>query len=309
MAILDVIGQLFGDPKSWSLTDADTSGPLPSGGGGPLQFKGQFVPQDMTENVGAVIPETEAVNKATPDLQWVSGESETFNFTARLFAASPVPDLGDLAAALISGREINVKKQVNMLKLFAKRDETLKRQRKFTFAAGAEIGFTCFIKSVQFKYDEFRYNGSLRGCVLQIVLQKIGDDQTTVAKIDELAIVKSAAGITAASIGIVKLAGVKLIPGLSLHTVVRTITAKAGDNHESIALRYYKSALLGDIIRRTHPEKPQIQANDKITIIDATEAKNIEVTPQSVALKENSAGLALREETFAAKNISTVVFI
>lgn len=289
MGVFDVAGELFGfsDAKGWQLEGIDN--------GFGITFKGDFLAENQTETIGSVLGESSSINTASPNFQWLHGEAEPFSFTARLFASTAFQ---------------NVKQQVELLKSFARRDEKLKRAPQFVYTSGTEIGFSCFVRGVRFLYDELRSDGTLRGAVVSITLQKIADTVTEEAGSSLAGKIKSAAGIIAGAAGIISnIRSRKNVPGASPHTINRTIITKQGDTFEKLAAREYGNALKGDILRRAQPDKVDFKPNTVIDLLDRTEVIQIVVTPQSIALKDTPENLALRELKLAARNRPTSIFI
>jgi len=289
MAFLEVIGELFGfsDAKGWALVGEDP--------GFSTEFRGEYISENMTESIGSTLGETTTINKALPDQQWLHGESEPFTFTSRLFASNSFQ---------------NIKQQIELLKSFARRNKDLKRAPIFLFTAGTEIGFTCFVRGARFRYDELRSDGSLRGAVVDITLQKIEEIVTEAAATSLASQIKFAAGIVSAAPGIASSVGRLLdIPGGSLHTIGQTVTVVDGDTYESIAEKQYGDALLGDILRRTKPDKATLSPNDNVDLVDAVEIASIPVTQQSVSMKNTPENLALREEFLELRERSTTIFV
>jgi len=289
MAFLEVIGELFGfsDRKGWTLVAQDP--------GIKLEFKGDFISENMTETVGSILGENTTVNKQKPNQQWLGGESEPFSFQSKLFAHNSFK---------------NIKQQVETLKSFTKRDKDLRRAPIFLFTAGTEIGFTCFVRGVRFLYDELRSDGSLRGANVSITLQKIEETITEDAATSLASQIKFAAGIISGSAGIANQLGrIINIPGGSLHTIDRTHKVIDGDTFESIADQEYGNALLGDVLRRAQPELGDLKAGDNVLLVESTEINQIRITQQAVALKNTQENLALREEFLELRNRKTTIFV
>ena len=289
MAFLEVIGELLGfsDAKGWILEGQDP--------GFNTKFEGQFISENMEETIGSILSESSTVNKDKPDFQWVGGESETFTFTTRLFATNSFK---------------NIKQQTELLKSYARRQAQLKRAPRCLFTAGTELGFTCFVRGVRFRYDELRSDGSLRGVICDITLQKIEDTVTKDAATSLASQIKFAVGIIAGVAGIASTAKKLLnIPGGSLHTIDRTIEVKQGFTFERIAQMEYGNALLGDVLRRAQPEKANLKVADTVLLVEPTEIIQIPVTQQAVALKNTQENLALRDEYIALRNRKTTIFV
>lgn len=289
MAFLQVLGELFGfsDNKGWVLEGQDP--------GFNTKFEGQFLSENMEETIGSVLNETTTVNKSKPDFQWLSGEAEVFTFTTRLFASNSFK---------------NIKQQTELLKSFARRQDQLKRAPRCLFTSGTELGFTCFVRGVRLRYDELRSDGSLRGVVCDITLQKIEDTVTKDAATSLASQIKFAVGVISGVAGIASSAKRLLnIPGGSLHTIDRTVEVKQGFTFERIAQMEYGNALLGDVLRRAQPDKVNLKIADKVLLVEATEIIQIPVTQQAIALKNTQENLALREEFLELRNRKTTIFV
>ena len=293
MAFGDVVGELFGwsANTAWSLVGDDAKN-------ADLTFEGQFTAQNFTEGGGdATLGETNSINKSAPNFQFLNNDGETVTFQSRFYATTSFK---------------NVKQQIELLRSFKKRDPDLKRPPKFLFTFGTEIQFTCFVRKIDFNYDELRSDGSIRGVIANITLQKL--DQTlqgTEAAATSLASqIKFAAGVVAGAAGIISQVKSKInIPGGSLHTLDRTRLVKQGDTFETIAQQEYGNAIVGDVLRRAQPEKANLKTGDEVILVDPTEINTIEVTPQAVALKLTPENQVLKEEFFNLRKRKTTIFV
>ena len=290
MAFLDVVGEVFGftSNKGWSLVGQD---PQVS----TLNFTGDFIAENQSESVGSRLDEQGSLNKPKPNFQWLGGEAEAFQFQSRIWARDSFT---------------SVKPQIELLKSMARRNKDLRRAPIFLFTSGTEIGFTCFVKGVQFEYDEHKADGSIQGAVVSIGLQKIDDTIVQAAATSLAAQIKQAAGIVAAAAGIGSIVGrIKNIAGFSVHTLGRDVTVKSGETFESIAKREYGSALIGDILRRAQPDKFDLKVGDKIFLIEPSEARQIRVTQQSVSQKDTVVNQQLKNDFFELRNRKTTIFV
>lgn len=290
MSFLEVVGELFGYSanKGWSLLGQDPQVRN-------LEFRGDFIAENMSEQVGSRFGEQNSLNKERPNFQWLSGEAEAFTFNTKIWARDSFT---------------SVKPTIELLKSMARRNKELKRSPVFLFTAGTEIGFTCFVRGVKFDYDELKADGSIQGAVVAITLQKIDETVVEAAATSLAAQIKQAAGIVSAAAGVASIVGrVRQIAGFSVHTIGRTVVVKSGDTFEAIAQREYGNALLGDILRRAQPEKFDLQIGDKIFLIEGSEARQIPVTPQAIALKETIENKALNDEFFELRNRTTTIFV
>lgn len=293
MAILDVVGELFGfsDSKAWTLTGDDLEF-------NDLNFQGQFMAQNFRESGGdAELGESTTLNKEKPNFQFLSNDGETVTFQTRFYATDSFK---------------NIKQQIELLRSLKKRDPDLKRPPKLLFTYGTETEFTCFVRRVDYLYDELRSDGSIRGVIASITLQKL--DVTFIgskaAATSLAAQIKAAAGVAAAAAGIAAQIKSKVdIPGASPHTVDRKKIVRQGETFESIAQREYGSALLGDVLRRAQPGKANLKVGDAIVLLDADEISEIEVTPQSVPLKATPNNQELRQEFLDLRKRKTTVFV
>lgn len=292
MAFFDVVGELFGfGGKTWRMTVIDSASDLKG-----KSFEGQFIAQEMEEEIGSFLGENTTVNKGTSNFQWIRGEPDAFSFVSRVFATDGFK---------------NVRQKIELLKSLAKRDPKLKRAPKIRFEAGTEIAFICFIRGIKFSYDELRSDGSLRGAVVSFELQKL-DIATDLPKAasDLAKQIKLGIGVVAGAVGIIdQLKPRKFIPGGSLHTIGRTRKVTQGDTFESIAADEYGDALLGDILRRLQPEIVNLVPGDEVELVESAEINTIPVTPQSVALKNTTQNLELRQIKLDARNRPTVIFV
>ena len=94
-----------------------------------------------------------------------------------------------------------------------------------------------------------------------------------------------------------------------MHTIDRTRLVHSGDTFERIAQQEYGVAILGDVLRRVQPDKANLVVGDKVILIEAAEINNIDVTPQSTALKLTQENNALREEFLTLRNRKTTIFV
>lgn len=293
MAFGDVLGELFGFSanKAWSLIGDDAKN-------SDIEFEGQFTAQNYKESGGdASLGESNSINKEAPNFQFLNNDGEIVTFQSRFYTTDSFK---------------NVKQQIELLRSFKKRDPDLKRPPKFLFTFGTEIQFTCFVTKISFDYDELRSDGSLRGVVASITLQKL--DQTlqgTEAAATSLASqIKFAVGIVAGAAGIISQVKSKLnIPGGSLHTIDRTHIVRRGDTFEKIAQLEYGDALLGDILRRAQPDKVNLKPGDEVILLDPAEIGTIEVKPQSVPLQRTPENNVLKETFFEKRNRKTTIFV
>ena len=258
--------------KSWTLKNNDNPQEL---------ITGQFTATGYTENAGAKIPDVSTVNNEEPFPQWVGGEGETVNFTARIWQ--------------VHGG-ISIQDDVETLKRATKKDSELNRAPIYTFTWGTEIAFRCFVVSVGgIKYDEISESGEIKGATFSLVLRRL-DNVTPEGVVNVGELVDEFIEIATNPSLLID------VIGGSPHKKSKTIKAKEGDTFESIAKQEYGNALLGDVLRRAQPEKVNLLPGDEVILIDDVEINTIAVTPQSVPMKANDEAKAVRQLKFEERN-------
>jgi len=265
------------------------------------EFKGQFIAEDLTENVGSRVAENQALNQSETDKKYLSGDTETITFRTRIWATSSIK---------------NVKESIEKLKSFARRRDDLKRAPIFTFTAGTEIQCLCFVRSVGgIRYANPRSDGTIRGAEFTVTLTKIEELQEPRQGLSIASLVKTGLGIVSAAAGIVSSLGKINIPGGSLHTKGKQVIVKQGQDFEHIAQREYGDALVGDILRRAHYNKPlsqikqALEIGDVIDLVDENEIFGIAVTPQSVPLIDDTVRLTNIKNHFETRGESRTIYV
>ena len=122
---------------------------------------GQFTPQQITQNIGANIPEAGGYGRNSPIIQWIGGQLRTFTFQARLFSRHR--------------DDSTAEQKLQELEYLMEAHPGLGRPPLVTFFWGIAIpdGFPCFVESLGgINYDEIRPDGSLRGVTLSITLKR-----------------------------------------------------------------------------------------------------------------------------------------
>lgn len=228
MALLDT---LFGQ-KAWFLRNEDTK----------QTIQGQFEPEDLTQNIGANYSDIGVLNKQDPIVQFISGELETVSFRATLFNRDEL--IG------------NAEKDLEVLKLWTKRDSKLGRPPILSFWVGK--GFVnltrCVLKGLGgISFMKPTLTGSMKAASLSITLWKYTPYSLDVP-----------------------------LPGETRYHV-----SKRGDYYEWITLREYGSTALGDVIRKRHPDKPNVQIGDIIKLPSIEVIRTERVEPKSIPLRDS----------------------
>lgn len=289
MALLDVLGELTGfstPKKAWALKNNDDGSVI----------RGQYMPIDYTENAGAQLNDSNTVNQQDPFAQWIGGEVETSSFRVRIFATHSFKQIKNDVAKL----KKSIRKPSNP-------NSPLKRAPIFTFTYGSDIAYTCFVRGLGgIKYDEIRSDGTLRGAEFTLTLRRLETIPTREQGTSLASKIKLAAGAIVAVAGIADVVGLVNIPGGSLHKIGRKIQAKDGDTFESIAASEYGAADRGDILRRVQPNKANLKPGDSVILVDPVEIFDIEVTPQSVALKDTETVQVVKDKKFEQRNRTAI---
>lgn len=319
MSLVNSIATAFGfaSNRTWRLRSLDNP---------DNKFIGQFQPTNFTENVGATLTQNQPQGQQQPTLQWSSGELETVTFGARLYQTSPIQTLfgdalsnpiGTAFSALGAGEETEegtVREQIDKLKQFTRKNPDFGRIERCMFSYGVEMEFEVFVRSVGgIVYDDIRSDGTIRGATFQITLEKIkAENQADVAGTSLAALITSGIGIISTIAGAASFAASNNainIPGGSLHTIGKTITAKQGMSFESIALQEYGNPLLGDILRRAQPERANLKPGDKVILVKKEEILQMRVTPQAVALRNSQTNRTLLQEYLTLRGTPATIIV
>ncbi|KKM76779.1 hypothetical protein LCGC14_1376670 [marine sediment metagenome] len=243
-------------------------------------IKGQFHAEGITENVKSNYSEEFALGRQTPLTQFVHGETETISFTGRLYAAR----------AFLESVDEDIKK----LKEWVRRDESLGRPPLLSFSMGdGHVQFEkCFIESLSgITYDRPTALGALRHVTFTVNLRQFTDFELPAFQLPGLGAIAGAVGLN-----------------------TRFHTASRGDYYETLTEIEYRDPLLGDVIRRENPDKPNIQVGDVILLPSSGSVVGQRVTQQSVPLKtgfdrKDTPQRALRLDFLRTRNRSLTSFV
>jgi len=266
------------------------------------EFIGQFVAEDVTENIGARISNDGSLNKDETSKKYLGGSGDTTTFKARIFATNTLK---------------NVKTGIRQLKSFAKRDPALKRAPIFRFQAGTEIAMMCFVKSPGgIVYDRPRRDsGAIRGATFNMALEVIEELPTKQDGMTVASLIKTGLGIALAAAGISNSLGKINIPNASLHSKGKRMVIKQGQTFEEIARIEYEDALSGDVLRRVYYQQPlsqiksALETGDIIDLVDAVDLAGVDVTPQSEFLKDALVNRQVISDQFALRGTNKTIFV
>lgn len=260
-------------------------------------IKGQFHAEGITESVSSSYAEQHALNRQSPIMQFLHGNSETIEFTGRLFAARARPEsIGiPISSIPILGKLIGetVDEDIKKLKEWVRRDDKLKRPPLLSFSLGD--GHVQMEKCVLTAVDGITYDrptalGALRHVTFNVKLSKFVDFDLSKFSL---------------SLGQFE----ALVFGNT-----RFHTASRGDYYETLAGIEYNNPLLGDVIRKQNPSKPNLQIGDVTLLPSSRKVVGQRVTQQSVPLKtgfdrRDTPQRALRLEFFRLRERPRASFI
>jgi len=120
---------LFGLPQEWFLMNHDSG----------EQLQGQFVAENVNENIGATYAERFPLNSQFPIMQFVHGNNDTVSFNGRFFRTSELFGMGT-----------DPYESLALLKSWARRDDKTKRPPLLMFWIGdAHVGLHyCVIEQI-----------------------------------------------------------------------------------------------------------------------------------------------------------------
>lgn len=213
-------------------------------------IQGQFEAEDLVENVSTKYSKISSLNRQNPILQYIGGELDTVTFKARMWnqiSGATAAHLARFGAASDT---------LEKLKSWARRDDKTGRPPILQFSAAGDHPLAydkCVIESLGgISYDPPTTLGKMRGVTVTITLLKYTDYTLEGYKGGE----------------------------------TRYHHAKTGDYYELLTYREYGSAMMGDIIRKRHPGKLNIQTNDIIKLPSIEVLRNERVEPTSLMLKD-----------------------
>lgn len=225
---------LFGVSRTWYLYNLDTKEKL----------QGQFVAENVVENVGGTYAERWALSRQHSILQFVHGNSDTVTFQGRFFMTSEL---------LVVINDPKVK--IQTLKKWVRRDQKLGRPPILSFWIGdAHLSLTeCILEQVSnITYAPPSASGLLRDVSFTINLRQWWPYD------------------------------------ISLGTEppeTRYHPAKRRDYYEMLALREYANPMLGDVIRKRHPDKTIVRVGDLIKLPSKAAIETARITQTSEPLR------------------------
>jgi len=146
------------DIKQWYMIVQEDTGLLSRND----RITGQFTPQQVTQNIGAKIPDAAGFSRTSPIIQWVGGQLRTLTLNVRLFSEHKEDNT---AAEKLQ--------QLEMLVDEFHRNTNRPPIVAFFWGVAIPDGMPCLVESLGgVTYDEIRHDGTLRGVTLQMTLKR-----------------------------------------------------------------------------------------------------------------------------------------
>jgi len=211
----------------------------------PSIIQGQFPPEELKEETSNKYSIQTSLNRQNPIIQFLSGEADTISFVATMFNHSGFT--GKTVFDFVG----DVKDDLDTLKSWKQRDENLGRPPILSFSVGdGMVGMaSCIITSLgNIAYDKPTKLGKFRRAKLTINLTRY----------EPFSLAASTSGET------------------------RYHRAALRDYYEMLTYREYGSAEMGDIIRKRHPTKLNIQPADIIKLPSKATLRREIIAPGSI---------------------------
>jgi len=146
------------DVKQWYMIVQEDTGLLDRG----KRITGQFTPQQVTQNIGAQIPEAGGFSRPSPVIQWAGGQLRTLSLNVRLFSEHKEDHTAAVKLAALEQLVDEYHRETNRPPLVA-----------FFWGVAFPDGIPCMVESLGgVTYDEIRPDGTLRGITLSMTLKK-----------------------------------------------------------------------------------------------------------------------------------------
>lgn len=243
---------------NWTLINLDTN----------EELEGDFEAENVTRNVSVQYVEHHTLSRENPILQFVHGGLDKLTFDGRFFIDPAIFSLSGLPfAALgagvgllpdpgISGPfSLRPAEKLAILEKWASVDPDLGRPPIVLFAIGdGELSQISLIESISnILYDRPLLTGEIRGISFSMSLIKFVQFDIETAS--------------------------EPPPDSRYHHT------KEREYYELIAEREYGTPILGDIVRKRHPDKAILQTNDVVKLPSVGAIKTIQVIPRSIQLQ------------------------
>ena len=225
-------------------------------------IEGQFGPTDLVQHVGADYAQIKTIGRPQPILQYQNDELERITFTARYWA----PHQGVLGLGAETIEEV-----VEEVKALPRADADLGRPKVWEFTAGEELAMVCIVKSVGgIRYDRMRpLDGTLRGVTFQMELWRFDDYDISLS-------------------------------GSGAESLV--LAMRENESFESLALRVYGQASIGEPLRRRNPGLVIPEAGNLVHLPPkARLTVGFSMAPASIPLATTSRQKIAKQEHFSRR--------
>ena len=256
-----LINQLFAKPKVvWHMKNLDDGSEL----------EGQFAPIGPIEEVGSVYAERTSLNRQNAILQYLYGSTPTYSFTARFYAMHS----GDTAP----------QDKIALLKSWTQRWAHIGRPPRVALVVGNQVPLDEAVIdgpiSIAYVDDALPEGGPSLGGAVGAITGLIGGALPETGG-------AAAGGVRGADCSITLRKYTKYEITDKPEPSTRYHRAKTGDYYELLAWREYSSPLLGDVIRKEHPDKQTLTEGDVVKLPSLGAIRGEIVKPTSIALQKS----------------------
>jgi len=255
-AIAGVINDLLSnDPSVWVIKNLDFD---------EDPVVGQFGPENLSEEVGSNFVEFVSLGQTQPIVQFTNGKPDVISFDAFFFALHEGPPesiTGVVTAAasfsvesFVADDDTTPADRIAKLKEWSKYNDDLKRPPHVSFIHGdgsvsLDRGYLQ-LGAIRY-FDPPKASGGIRGVRCAITIRSAPEFSLEA----------------------------KFNPWTRYHN------AKEGDYYEMLAYQEYRAPLLGDVIRRLHPEKQVISEGEIIMLPSVGAISKEVITQKSITFK------------------------
>lgn len=265
--VAGLVNDMFAKPKVvWHMKNLDWP---------HEELEGQFAPIGPTEEVGAVYVERTTLNRQNAIMQYIRGLTDTYSFTARFYA--------------LHSADTTPEEKIATLKSWTRRDPGLMRPPRVAITIGNQVPL-----------PEAVIDGPLS---ISYVEDPLPDTEVAEAAgavggiIGAGAVVSAVGGIVSSGPG-GGVRGADCTINLRAYNKydltykeepsTRYHRARSGDYYELLAHREYGSPLLGDIVRKDHPDKQTLTEGDVVKLPSIGAIRGQTVKPTSIALQKST---------------------
>jgi hypothetical protein len=239
-------------------------------------LQGQFEPVGATKEVPTTWGQQTALNRSNPILQFLHGNAKTISFQVRLFQETIPIDIPLIGTAATAEAKLSI------LEKWTEIDPSVRRPPIVQFWVGdGHLRMNAVISSLSgITFGSPDFFGGLRDVSLTVNLLQF----TPFSLEDE--------GVTD----------------------TRFARAKTRDYYELLAFQEYGNPLLGDVIRKDHPDQQHLALADVVRLPSIEGVRGQQVTQKSIALRtaygrKDTAQRRLRQRFFDLRSGSRVSFV